>query len=62
VDRKINPLVSEGQIYGGATMGMDYLSNERLITARAIATLIYDVIGVTVKDFSIIPKKKLLAL
>jgi hypothetical protein len=50
-------MVSEDRFYGGTTMGMGYPSDERLITARAIVTSIYDVIGVTVKDFSITPKK-----
>ena len=49
--RGINPMVSEGRVYGGATMGTGYTSTERLIAAPAIATSIYDVIGVIQKIF-----------
>ena len=51
VGRGINPMISEGRVYGGATMGMGYASTERLMAAPAIATSIYDVIGVIQKIF-----------
>jgi CO/xanthine dehydrogenase Mo-binding subunit len=44
--RGITPMFLEGRVYGRATMGMGYALTEVLIAAPAIATAIYDVIGV----------------
>jgi hypothetical protein len=58
VGRGINPMVSEGRVYGGATMGMGYASTERLIAAPAIATSIYiQRHWSNSKDLPIIPEK-----
>jgi CO/xanthine dehydrogenase Mo-binding subunit len=62
VGRGINPMFLEGRVYGGATIGMGYALTERLIAAPALATAIYDAVGVRVKDLPITPEKLLAGL
>ena len=60
VGKAINPMLLEGQVYGGATQG---IGEPGLVpTAPAIANAIYDAVGVRIKDLPITPEKVLAAL